>query len=58
MRSWRDGASARPVTCRTEPTSAFLVAIELGSRQIVDSFVQRAIATGALDVNEPHGDAR
>ena len=51
------GASARPVTCRTEPTSAFLVAIELGSRQIVDSFVQRAIATGALDVNEPHGDA-
>lgn len=51
------GASARPVTCRNEPTSAFLVAIELGSRQIVDSFVQRAIATGALDVNEPHGDA-
>mmetsp|Transcript_8827 Transcript_8827/g.27562 ORF Transcript_8827/g.27562 Transcript_8827/m.27562 type:complete len:743 (-) Transcript_8827:192-2420(-) len=51
------GASARPVIGTTEPTGAFLVAIELGSAQIVDSFVQRAIETGALDVNEPHGDA-
>jgi len=48
-------ASARPAKCTSEPTGAFLVAVELGSAQIVNSFVQRAIKTGALDVDEPHG---
>jgi ankyrin repeat protein len=51
-------ASARPAKCTSEPTGAFLVAVELGSAQIVDSFVQRAIKTGALDVDEPHGDIK
>mmetsp|Transcript_30986 Transcript_30986/g.95887 ORF Transcript_30986/g.95887 Transcript_30986/m.95887 type:complete len:766 (+) Transcript_30986:1284-3581(+) len=51
------GASALPITCTTEPTGAFLVAIELGSSEIVDSFLLRAVATGTLNVDEPHGDA-
>jgi len=50
------GAHARPISRTSPATGAFLVAIELGSAQIVDSFIQRAIATGALDVDEPHGD--
>ncbi len=52
------GASAQPVTHAAEPAGAFLVAIELGSSQIVDSFVHRAVATGVLDVDEPHGSSQ